>query len=440
MSRQDDDGTLATRLISAAEVAEVRNPAAASAVSSSRRCRALWDQCKLPVCMIAMGLSAFPATETLLLQSSMFANCFVGRDGSDVFPEYYAEAMLALFLPGLPLMLMQNSLDQRFDLRYGYGWIARRRVLFGHGIQLVCLALFLLGIHQHGRLSRVAMHALLLGTFFAVGIGCSTVYGTHAQAVSIFSERYHPFFFIGTYSVSFYIAPVNLIVGELCEDRFKNGTFMAHVGVLPQPHWPRIFVFYAAGGALNLVGLAAFFVLSGYLDDGREAFAQKELQLRSNSSDCSDSGDSQLRCKQPRVNMMTHAGGERQTAHDVVATQLPMKELADLSTAGHYEEHKENRGSGGAQVGQADKEVAAVSLCRGEQNGGSPCSTDEDAPCPTDNDAPLRCPVLDAVWRECTPVGLLMLAILLENLLVTSRQAGRVGGGRVHVCAEPCNF
>eukprot|EP01047_Picozoa_sp_COSAG01_P045928 COSAG01_NODE_4270_length_5189_cov_2.508242_1_plen_437_part_00 len=374
MSRQDDDGALATGLISAAEAAEVRNPAAASAVSSSRRGRALWDQCKLPVCLVAMGLSAFPATETLLLQSSMFANCFVGRDGSDVFPEYYAEAMLALFLPGLPLMLMQNSLDQRFDLRYGYGWIARRRVLFGHGIQLICLALFLLGIHEHGRLSRVAMHALLLGTFFAVGIGCSTVYGTHAQAVSIFSERYHPFFFIGTYSVSFYIAPVNLIVGELCEDRFKNGTFMAHVGVLPQPHWPRIFVFYAAGGALNLVGLAAFFVLSGYLDVGREAFAQKELQLRSNSSDCSDSGDSQLRCKQPRVNMMTRAGGERQTAHDVVATQqLPMKELADLSTAGHYEERKVNRGSGGAEGGQADKEVAAVSLCRGEQNmGGRP--------------------------------------------------------------------
>eukprot|EP01047_Picozoa_sp_COSAG01_P108375 COSAG01_NODE_37303_length_505_cov_1.017241_2_plen_107_part_01 len=95
-----DDGTLAVRLVSAVEAAEaeVRNPAATAAVrgrgriSSSRHGRgALWDRCKLPACMVAMGLSAFPTTETLLLQSSMFANCFVGRDGSDIFPDYYAE-------------------------------------------------------------------------------------------------------------------------------------------------------------------------------------------------------------------------------------------------------------------------------------------------------------------------------------------------------------
>jgi hypothetical protein len=35
------------------------------------------------------------------------------------------------------------------------------------------------------------------GMFILIGSGCAIVYGTYAQAVSMFPERYHAFFFIG---------------------------------------------------------------------------------------------------------------------------------------------------------------------------------------------------------------------------------------------------
>ena len=48
----------------------------------------------LALCFSAIGLSAFPSTETLLLQTSLFVKCVD-------WPEYYGLASITLFVPGL---------------------------------------------------------------------------------------------------------------------------------------------------------------------------------------------------------------------------------------------------------------------------------------------------------------------------------------------------
>ena len=47
------------------------------------------------ICVFFLGLSAFPVTETLLLQCNLFTDCF------DFGASYYALALLFLFLPGI---------------------------------------------------------------------------------------------------------------------------------------------------------------------------------------------------------------------------------------------------------------------------------------------------------------------------------------------------
>eukprot|EP01046_Picozoa_sp_COSAG06_P020327 COSAG06_NODE_1483_length_9302_cov_14.188525_8_plen_114_part_00 len=46
--------------------------------------------CGLAACMMAMGVSSFPVCETLLLQTSMFSNCFMWG------PAFYGRATLCL--------------------------------------------------------------------------------------------------------------------------------------------------------------------------------------------------------------------------------------------------------------------------------------------------------------------------------------------------------
>ena len=49
----------------------------------------------------------------------------------------------------------------------------------------------------------------------------------------MFPERFHAFFFIGTYSVSLLIAPVNAAIGDLCSAPAHGDVHSPHCA---QPH------------------------------------------------------------------------------------------------------------------------------------------------------------------------------------------------------------
>lgn len=238
-----------------------------------------------PLFMFTMGISAFPVCETLLLQTSMFTHCF-GYSG------FYGEATMALFLVGLPLMMAQNRWDQYYDTMSAERWGGAQaasifRVVIGHILQLVSLAFFFSRLTNDS--SAGDRHALLLVSFVVIGLGCATVYGTYAQTVSLFPKKYHPFFFVGTYSVSWAIAPVNLALGELCigDDPGERSAATASAGGVgkPVPDWDKIYGFYGVGSMLNVVGAAVFVLFVCRTQRGESAFRSKNDQLKGTLSD-----------------------------------------------------------------------------------------------------------------------------------------------------------
>ena len=223
----------------------------------------------IPACMVAMGVSAFPICETLLLQTAVFSQCLG-------YPEFYGLATMVLFLFGLPLMVLQNKFDQTCDRRQGAKVAAIFRVVLGHSLQLVALLIFLTSLRDIDKSSNTAgRRGLLVVTFSVIGVGTAIVYGAYAQTVSIFPERYHPFFFIGTYLVSWVVAPVNVALGELCTVREPDGSLME----TPQVHWDKIFEYYAIGCILNVVGCVMFIVFTTGTQKARQAFQTKDDQL-----------------------------------------------------------------------------------------------------------------------------------------------------------------
>ena len=155
----------------------------------------------LALCMATMGLSAFPICETLLLQvraprcpaaaaaaapaqtavmaaqTSAFTECF-GFDG------FYAEACLALFLPGLLIQFLQNRLDHKFDrLTSSSGLVESTaklnigRVIVGHLLQLAALLAFLIVLQSdlpHGGASAQRsdhVRYVMLAMFALIGFG-----------------------------------------------------------------------------------------------------------------------------------------------------------------------------------------------------------------------------------------------------------------------------
>ena len=148
--------------------------------------------------LLFMGMSAFPVTETLLLQTAMFTRCFD-------WEAYYGLGTVSLFLPGLAVQLLQNKYDQAWALRKGSRRNAFRQVVAGHCVQILALGVFLVVLHLQSEAPQQAVPGqslLMMCTFVTIGLGCSVVYGTCAQLVALFSEALHPFFFVGTYSVS----------------------------------------------------------------------------------------------------------------------------------------------------------------------------------------------------------------------------------------------
>jgi hypothetical protein len=193
--QQDGGGSPLTEELVQSLLSEIGPPPPSS---GRRKCAGCTDMdIAVALCLWLMGMSAFPLTETLLLQSTMFARCFQ-------WPGYYGMATVALFLPGLLIQLLQNRFDKNMDLRFGSRLTSTFRLLFGHGIQLVAVAAFLALLHNLApdplQPASTMRTVLLLVSFTVIGFGCATVYGTSSQLISLFPPQFHAFFFIGTYS------------------------------------------------------------------------------------------------------------------------------------------------------------------------------------------------------------------------------------------------
>lgn len=232
------------------------------------------------LCLWIMGMSAFPLTETLLLQTSMFTKCYQ-------WPGFYGLATVLLFLPGLGVQMMQNRYDKALDTKFGAKITASFRLLLGHVTQLMSVAGFLFGLYQLGDQESMSLTVLLATTFVVIGLGCASVYGTSSQLISIFPPKFHAAFFIGTYSVSVVLAPVNASLGELFET--TNSTDEVDGLTLTMEdkcyvNWRSVTVFYCAGGLFNIFGLLAFSVLSCFTRAGSDALWDKDSTLQSEAS------------------------------------------------------------------------------------------------------------------------------------------------------------
>eukprot|EP01048_Picozoa_sp_COSAG05_P003763 COSAG05_NODE_181_length_14767_cov_9.554859_5_plen_427_part_00 len=239
--------------------------------TATARLRRQGSDLLVPACMVAMGASAFPICETLLLQTAVFCRCLE-------FPSFYGLATMVLFMLGLPIMVAQNRCDQDQDRIHGAKAAAIFRVVLGHSVQLLSLASFLMTLRDMNAATSDTDRVLLLSVAFSfIGIGCAIVYGAYAQTVSMFPEKYHPYFFIGTYLVSFIVAPVNVMLGELCTMREPSGKPMA----TPEMHWDKMFEYYGIGSVLNIAGCVMFVIFTTSTDVAGKAFKTKDDQLSS---------------------------------------------------------------------------------------------------------------------------------------------------------------
>jgi hypothetical protein len=216
----------------------------------------------LALCFSAIGLSAFPSTETLLLQTSLFVKCVD-------WPEYYGLASIALFVPGLIVQMLQNSYDQTVNLRFGLQPAMVARLFFGHAIQLAALLAFFVQLRNDDPDgdgvfvgSVEGKQLLLVVCFVTIGTGCAIVYGSCAQLVALFPRSHHAFFFIGTYSVSVVLSPVNYLIGDLYN---VDAATMECNSV----HWKRLAFYYGIGSCCNAAGIVAFVVLLWCTSVGR---------------------------------------------------------------------------------------------------------------------------------------------------------------------------
>ena len=216
----------------------------------------------LALCFSAIGMSAFPSTETLLLQTSLFVKCVD-------WPQYYGLATITLFVPGLVVQVLQNRYDRALNLRFGLRLAMGARLLFGHAIQLLALLAFFVQLRSDDPegdgvfVGAVEGKQLLLVVcFVTIGTGCAIVYGSCTQIVALFPRSHHAFFFIGTYSVSVMLSPVNYLIGDLYD---KDTSTME----CDRIHWDRLALYYGIGSCCNAAGLVAFVVLLWFTTVGK---------------------------------------------------------------------------------------------------------------------------------------------------------------------------
>lgn len=67
----------------------------------------------LKIFFLVCGLSVFARSESVFMQTQMYARCF------DLGDRFYALASCAIFMPGILVQIIQNKYDVVHDLAYG---------------------------------------------------------------------------------------------------------------------------------------------------------------------------------------------------------------------------------------------------------------------------------------------------------------------------------
>ena len=331
-------------------------------------------------------------------------------------------ARVAAVLPGLGIQVAQNQLDQRFDeegisrFDTSYG-VAICRVVTGHVLQLLALLVFLAGLHDEDSPVLHRPHAALRTwndeqslrmycNFVVIGTGCAIVYGTYAQTVSMFPERYHAFFFIGTYSVSWAIAPFNLLIGSLCPvaDGHSIETAGGEHGtcVLGDscPQWTRIAAFYAIGGMFNVGGLVAFVMLT-CTELGKQVYDLKDEVLVPTSSG---------RRRKPGLRSSSRHGSQSQQVSGAGASNIQFGDTVVIDPP-------ESSFSTGCLPTANDVDTPTIyatsssSSSTGENHDGTAASRD--------------------VWCTTLGCGLVMMLALCENLLICGQYSDLKSQGQI---------
>jgi len=447
------------------EITEANAPAApageivAQARLAFEEKRAFGSDMVTSLCLVGMGMSAFPITETLLLQTAMFTSCW-GWGG------YYGLATVTLFLPGLFIQLAQNRWDQGFDRDYGTRKMGCFRLGIGHGLQIAALGVFLGSLHDMEVGHTSTAHTMLLVlTFVVIGLGCSIVYGACAQIISIFPCRYHPYFFVGTYSVSVIIAPFNVAIGALYNHADLAPAALRNLtsGQLKEYQcegghglmWDKIALYYTVGVVFEVVGVVAFVVLCFFTAEGEATLAAKDDSLRSSVRRGSGSNGSpavlELQSVSSRSDHDGASGGGGDGGQPLeVGVEAAVRAEDGLSKIGNVQ-HISPAAAGAAQSRMAKLRSSSRSSSREKRTGnGKDNSLYEGLISRSSNSAlggtggltagtergvsagdggsgavaaaPVGGSVVGSslldIWWQCLPVGVTMMLALAENLLI----------------------
>jgi hypothetical protein len=310
----------------------------------------------------------------------------------------------------------QNQLDQRFDeaviegFNTSYG-VAICRVVTGHVLQLLALLVFFGGLHDEDSPVLHRPHTPvrtwddtqslhMYCTFVVIGTGCAIVYGTYAQTVSMFPQRYHAFFFIGTYSVSWAIAPFNILIGALCplavqSTESAGGEHGTCVVGDACPQWTKIGVFYTIGAMFNIMGLLAFIALTS-TQLGQQVYALKDEVLVPTSSGRRRNNTGNA--SSPAAPQQLGGGGASSIqVGDLVVVNPPESSFSTGRTA-------------------TDSDADARSIYSGsssDSNGADPDGTSGN------------------VWSVTLGCGLVMMLALCENLLICGQYSSLKSQGQI---------
>eukprot|EP00730_Choanoeca_flexa_P016662 TRINITY_DN7925_c0_g1_i1.p1 TRINITY_DN7925_c0_g1~~TRINITY_DN7925_c0_g1_i1.p1 ORF type:complete len:464 (+),score=98.15 TRINITY_DN7925_c0_g1_i1:246-1637(+) len=222
------------------------------------------------------GLSAFARSESVLMQTQMYAQCF------DLGPNFYAAASSAIFMPGIFIQIIQTKYDRYFDRTYGTYRAAAYRIVLAFAASLIALmALVIVAKHDDSLRDNPAFVYILLAI---MGLGISVSFGCFTQITSMFPPELHPFFFFGTYAPFFIFAPVNVAIGDLCEKVHMPSTSGGNdMDYTWETRWDSATVYYIVAVSISLAGMICFFGIAKH-PVGKVLFAKKDSELHAERS------------------------------------------------------------------------------------------------------------------------------------------------------------
>ena len=145
-----------------------------------------------------------------------------------------------------------------------------------------------------------------------MGVGISITFGAFVQIVAMFPPSLHPFFFMGTYAPFFIFAPVNVGIGDLCEQQTDvrraaagsrsrlgpvgsvcNSSSLTPTTTAPNQQamggevwelrWNSVLVYYIVAIVITLAGLMCFYGIA-FHPFGKQMFVHKDEELKRQKS------------------------------------------------------------------------------------------------------------------------------------------------------------